>query len=49
MKLFTKSVNRVWLVLILATGITFWIGQNGPTNALGMRTTLYKHFLNRKS
>ena len=40
MKLLNNVVNRVWLVLILATGITFWLGQNGPVNALGMGPVL---------
>ena len=27
--MFRFSVNRIWLLLLLATGITYWLGESG--------------------
>ena len=37
---FNNIANRVWLVLALATGVTFWLGDSGPAGALGMGPVL---------
>ena len=34
--MFTLSVNRIWLVLLMATATTYWLGESGLPGNLGM-------------
>jgi heme/copper-type cytochrome/quinol oxidase subunit 4 len=34
------SVNRIWLLLLAATGVTFWLGESGLSGSAGMTPVL---------
>jgi hypothetical protein len=34
------SVNRIWLLLLAATGVTFWLGESGLSGSAGMTAVL---------
>lgn len=34
------SVNRIWALLLLATAITWWLGESGQVGAAGMLPVL---------
>lgn len=34
--MFTLSINRIWALLLVATGITYWLGESGASEQLGM-------------
>lgn len=38
--IFPLSVNRIWLVLLAATGVTFWLGESGLSGTAGMSPVL---------
>ncbi len=38
--MFSFSVNRIWLLLLLATGITFWLGESDKLGHGGMAPVL---------
>lgn len=35
MKALTSAANRAWLMLVAATGITYWLGESGIAEAGG--------------
>lgn len=34
--MFNIPINRIWLALLAATGITYWLGESGASGPLGM-------------
>lgn len=34
------SANRAWLFLLLATAVTYWLGESGTTDSAGMKAVL---------
>ena len=38
--MFSFSVNRIWLLLLLATGMTYWLGESGQVGHGGMAPVL---------
>jgi cytochrome c oxidase subunit 4 len=38
--MFRFSVNRIWLLLLLATGITYWLGESGQVGHGGIGPVL---------
>jgi cytochrome c oxidase subunit 4 len=38
--MFSWSVNHIWLVLLAATGVTFWLGESGLSGRAGMTPVL---------
>ncbi len=34
--MFSIPINRIWIALLAATGITYWLGETGVTGQLGM-------------
>jgi heme/copper-type cytochrome/quinol oxidase subunit 4 len=38
--MFSFSVNRIWLLLLAATGVTFWLGESGLSGSSGMTPVL---------
>ena len=37
MNFFQSTAHRVWLVLLTATAITYWLGESGTTDSAGSR------------
>ncbi len=40
MKTFQNTANLVWMVLAVATGVTYWLGQRTDAIALGLMPVL---------
>jgi heme/copper-type cytochrome/quinol oxidase subunit 4 len=38
--MFSCFVNRIWLLLLAATGVTFWLGESGLSGKAGMAPVL---------
>ena len=38
--MFKTTLNRIWLFLLLATGITYWLGESGQLAGAGMLPVL---------
>ena len=38
--MFSLSVNHIWLLLLAATGVTFWLGESGLSGTAGMSPVL---------
>jgi heme/copper-type cytochrome/quinol oxidase subunit 4 len=38
--MFSCSVNRIWLLLLAATGVTFWLGESGLSGRASMAPVL---------
>ena len=38
--MFTTAINRIWLTLLLATGVTYWLGESGLSGSAGMAPVL---------
>jgi hypothetical protein len=38
--MFSFSVNSIWLLLLAATGVTFWLGESGLSGSAGMTPVL---------
>lgn len=38
--MFSLTPNRIWLILLAATGITFWLGESGLSGNAGMTPIL---------
>lgn len=38
--MFTLSVNRIWIILLLATATTYWLGESGLSGRAGMTPVL---------
>jgi cytochrome c oxidase subunit 4 len=38
--MFTLSVNRIWIILLLATATTYWLGESGLSGRAGMAPVL---------
>lgn len=36
----TKTINLIWMALLAATGVTYWIGESGAPGSLGMGPVL---------
>jgi hypothetical protein len=34
--MFNTALNRLWLALLLATGVTHWLGESGLSGSAGM-------------
>lgn len=34
------SANRIWIILLVATGITYWLGESGVSGSAGMAPVL---------
>lgn len=34
--MFNTALNRIWLALLLATGVTYWLGESGLSGSAGM-------------
>jgi hypothetical protein len=34
--MFNTALNRIWLALPLATGVTYWLGESGLSGSAGM-------------
>jgi cytochrome c oxidase subunit 4 len=34
--MFSIPINRIWVALLVATGITYWLGETAATEQLGM-------------
>lgn len=34
--MFNTAINRIWLALLLATGVTYWLGESGLSGSAGM-------------
>jgi cytochrome c oxidase subunit 4 len=34
--MFNTALNRIWLALLLATGVTYWLGESGLSGSVGM-------------
>lgn len=38
--MFNTALNRIWLALLLATGVTYWLGESGLSGSAGMLPVL---------
>lgn len=38
--MFTLSVNRIWIILLLATATTYWLGESGLSGRASMAPVL---------
>ena len=38
--MFSLSLNHIWLLLLAATGVTFWLGESGLSGTAGMSPVL---------
>jgi hypothetical protein len=38
--MFNRSVNTVWLILLAATAVTYWLGESGLSGRAGMAPIL---------
>jgi hypothetical protein len=38
--MFNTAINRIWLALLLATGVTYWLGESGLSGSAGMAPVL---------
>lgn len=38
--MFNRSVNTVWLILLAATAVTYWLGESGLSGSAGMAPIL---------
>jgi cytochrome c oxidase subunit IV len=38
--MFTLTTNHIWLLLLAATGVTFWLGESGISGSAGMAPVL---------
>lgn len=38
--MFTLSVNRIWVILLMATATTYWLGESSHPGRLGMAPVL---------
>ena len=38
--MFNTALNRIWLALLLATGVTYWLGESGLSGSAGMAPVL---------
>lgn len=38
--MFNNSINRIWIALLIATGVTFWLGESGLSGSAGMTPVL---------
>ena len=38
--MFTLSVNRIWVILLMATATTYWLGESALPGRLGMAPVL---------
>ena len=38
--MFNTALNRIWLTLLLATGVTYWLGESGLSGSAGMAPVL---------
>ena len=36
----TLTINHIWLILLAATGVTFWLGESGVSGSAGMAPVL---------
>ena len=34
--MFSVPINRIWVALLAATGVTYWLGESGALGPLGM-------------
>lgn len=34
------SINHIWLILLTATGVTYWLGESGVAGSAGMAPVL---------
>ncbi len=38
--MFKSPINRIWIALLAATGVTFWLGESGVSAGAGMAAVL---------
>lgn len=38
--MFNRSVNVIWVILLLATAVTYWLGESGLSGSAGMAPVL---------
>ncbi len=38
--MFNVPINRIWVALLAATGITYWLGEAGASLQIGMASVL---------
>ena len=38
--MFSWSANHIWIILLTATGVTFWLGESGLSGTAGMTPVL---------
>ena len=38
--MFSWSANYIWIILLTATGVTFWLGESGLSGTAGMTPVL---------
>lgn len=38
--MFKSPINRIWIALLAATGVTFWLGESGGSAGAGMAAVL---------
>ena len=38
--MFNSTVNRIWLILLAATAVTYWLGESGLAGGAGMAPVL---------
>ena len=38
--MFTLSINRIWALLLVATAVTYWLGESGLAGHAGMAPIL---------
>ena len=38
--MFNSAVNRIWAILLVATAITYWLGESGLSGRAGMAPVL---------
>jgi hypothetical protein len=38
--MFNTAINRIWLALLFATGVTYWLGESGLSGSAGMTPVL---------
>lgn len=38
--MFNRSVNTIWVILLVATAVTYWLGESGLSGRAGMAPVL---------